>query len=179
MKAIYKLPEYFRSTSYRNPDNAVAGPFQFAYETPQHWFSWVSNNPAISRQFNNYMRGYHQGRPSWMDRDFYPVEDALLNLVKAGPQSVLLVDVGGGLGHDLQEFHRKHPSAPGRLIVQDKPDVIQQLSDNLGKIELMGHDFFTEQPVKGSRDPSTYLLRLTSCRCKGLLSSFGPARLAR
>ncbi|EED22504.1 O-methyltransferase, putative [Talaromyces stipitatus ATCC 10500] len=151
MKAIYRLPEYFRSTGYRNPDEATAGPFQFAYETSQHWFQWVSERPAICQQFNHHMSAYHQGRPSWMDRDFYPVENALLNLVKPGPNAVLLVDIGGGFGHDLQEFHQKHPSAPGRLIVQDKADVIQQVPNEPGKVEFMAHDFFTEQPIKGAR----------------------------
>lgn len=153
MKAIYKLPGFFRSTGYRNPDEATAGPFQFAYGTSQHWFQWVSDRPAICQQFNHHMSAYHQGRPSWMDRDFYPVENGLLNFVKPGPNAVLLVDIGGGLGHDLQEFHQKHPSAPGRLIVQDKADVIQQVPNEPGKVEFMAHDFFTEQPIKGLNEP--------------------------
>ncbi|KAF5004256.1 hypothetical protein F66182_16057, partial [Fusarium sp. NRRL 66182] len=97
------------------------------------------------------MSAYHQGRPSWMDRDFYPVENDLLNFVKPDPNAVLVVDIGGGLGHDLQEFHQKHPSAPGRLIVQDKAEVIQQVPTEPGKVEFMAHDFFTEQPIKGAR----------------------------
>jgi hypothetical protein len=161
MKAIYKLPEYFRSAKYRNPDDVISSPFQFAYETSKHWFSWVEQNPTISHQFNNHMSMYHQGRPSWMDYDFFPVQEALLNLVKAGPKAVLLVDVGGGLGHDMQEFHCKHPSAPGRLIVQDKADVIEQVSGDLGKIELMAHDFFSEQPIKGEIRSFLYLQPLT------------------
>ncbi|KUL83650.1 hypothetical protein ZTR_11051 [Talaromyces verruculosus] len=151
MGAIYKLPAYFQSVGYRNPDDATAGPFQFAYGTSQHWFSWASDHPAVCQQFNNHMSAYHQGRPSWMDPDFYPVEEALLTGAKSDSNAVLLVDVGGGLGHDLAEFHRKHPSAPGKLIVQDKGDVIQQISGNLGKVEAMAHDFFTEQPIKGAR----------------------------
>ncbi|OKL55302.1 hypothetical protein UA08_09459 [Talaromyces atroroseus] len=149
MKAIYKLPEFFRSTGYRNPDDATAGPFQFAYETSQHWFQWVSDRPAVCQQFNHHMSAYHQGRPSWMDHEFYPVENDLLNLVKPGPNTVLLVDIGGGFGHDLQKFRQKHPSAPGRLIVQDKADVIRQGPIELEKVEFMAHDFFTEQPIKG------------------------------
>lgn len=149
MKAIYKLPAYFQSVGYRNPDDATAGPFQFAYGTSQHWFSWASDHPAVCQQFNNHMSAYHQGRPSWMDLDFYPVEEALLTGAKSDSNAVLLVDVGGGLGHDLAEFHRKHPFAPGRLIVQDKSDVIQPFSGDLGTVEAMSHDFFTEQPIKG------------------------------
>jgi hypothetical protein len=150
MKSIYKLPEYFRSTGYQNPDDATDGPFQFSYRTSKHWFSWATEHPDISQQFNNHMSAYHQGRPSWMDYDFYPVDDCLINGLKPDPDAVLLVDVGGGLGHDLQEFQRKYPTAPGRLILQDKPDVVDQIFSTMGRIEVMAHDFFCEQPIKGS-----------------------------
>lgn len=149
MKAIYKLPAYFRSSKYQNPDDATAGPFQFAYETSEHWFSWASNHPTVCRDFNHHMSAYHQGRPSWMDFDFYPVEELLLDGAKSDPESVLLVDIGGGLGHDLQEFLFKFPNTPGRLILQDKDDVIEQVAGDLGKIETMAHNFFAEQPIKG------------------------------
>ncbi|KAK1462054.1 hypothetical protein CMEL01_14021 [Colletotrichum melonis] len=65
--------------------------------------------------------------------------------------SVLLVDVGGSFGHDIDEFCRKHPEAPGRPVVQDLSTVINQIEKLDEKIERMGHDFFTEQPIKGAR----------------------------
>ncbi|KAJ9661615.1 hypothetical protein H2201_006471 [Coniosporium apollinis] len=82
------------------------------------------------------MGGYRLGQPSWIDPDFYPVQDLLVK--------------GGNLGHDLEEFRRKHPATPGRLVLQDLRVVIGQIKELDEKIEPMAHDFFTEQPIKGT-----------------------------
>lgn len=88
-----------------------------------------------------------------MDVGFYPVL-SLVAEANIGDQDVLLVDIGGSLGHDLSEFRRKWPQVPGRLILQDLPKVVEQARsmDLDPAIELMTHDFFTEQPIKGERD---------------------------
>lgn len=87
-----------------------------------------------------------------MDDGFFPVEQRLIKGAKSSEGDVLLVDQGGSLGHDISEFHKKHPLAPGRLVLQDLPSVIAQAKDLDSKIEATGHDFFTEQPVKGESD---------------------------
>jgi hypothetical protein len=45
---------------------------------------------------------------------------------------------------------RKYNDAPGRLVLQDLPVVIDAIKDLDPKIERMNHDFHTEQPVKGT-----------------------------
>ncbi|KAL1990546.1 hypothetical protein VTN49DRAFT_6385 [Thermomyces lanuginosus] len=111
-----------------------------------HYFEFLENHPEYARQFNAYMSFYHQGRPGWMD--FYDVRRLCSNI---GPDDVLLVDIGGNVGHDLSEFKRKWPDAPGRLILQDLPKVIKHAKESglPSYIEPMEHDFFTEQPIKG------------------------------
>ena len=100
------------------------------------------------------MSGYRQGKPSWMDKGFYPVSERLAGSPKLDKEAMLLVDVGGGLGHDLAEFKKKcsdvDPKVCGRLILEDKAEVIAQIQPEtaLG-LELSAHDFFTEQPAKG------------------------------
>ena len=84
-----------------------------------------------------------------MDEDFYPVETSLVKGAGTDADAVLLVDVGGSLGHDIVEFHRKHPKVPGRLVLQDLPEVIEQIQEPLVGIEPMAHNFFKEQPIKG------------------------------
>lgn len=83
-----------------------------------------------------------------MDEDFFPINRAL-DISDLDGSSPLLVDVGGGIGHDVEEFRKKHPGLPGRLIVQDLPETIQQASKASHRIELMAHDFFTPQPIHG------------------------------
>ena len=85
-----------------------------------------------------------------MDEDFYPVQTSLIRGARIDADAVLLVDVGGSLGHDLVEFRRKHPRAPGRLVLQDLPAVVEQVKEIEDGIESMAHDFFTDQPIKGT-----------------------------
>lgn len=96
------------------------------------------------------MAGYRQGKRSWSEPDFYPVEDRLGNGLKGDGEAVLVVDVGGGMGHDLEEFKAKHPGLVGRLILQEREEVVNQIQGLSSGIEATVHDFFTEQPVKGT-----------------------------
>lgn len=84
-----------------------------------------------------------------MDPGFYPVKERLLEGMTANKGEVTIVDVGGGMGHDLVELKKKHPELFGRYILQDLPQVIEQIPQPLEGIEATVHDFYTEQPVKG------------------------------
>ncbi|KAI1099214.1 putative O-methyltransferase [Jackrogersella minutella] len=143
------LPEYLKSTQYALPTKLTDGPFQAAHKTQLPFFAWLDQNPPYLEKFNNYMSAYRAGKPSWVDVGFYPVYERLVEGFNAGSDSVLLVDVGGGMGHDLQELKEKHPSIPGKLILQDRADVISAVSG--GSFEATAHDFFTPQPIKDAR----------------------------
>ncbi|KAL9600393.1 MAG: hypothetical protein Q9219_003243 [cf. Caloplaca sp. 3 TL-2023] len=90
------------------------------------------------------------GRPNFLD--YYPAAEQLIHGFKSGgdQQEVMLVDVGGATGEEALEFGRRYPEAPGRLIVQDRASVIEQLPDTEG-LEKLVYDFFTPQPVYGAR----------------------------
>ncbi|TVY16272.1 O-methyltransferase gsfB [Lachnellula arida] len=69
----------------------------------------------------------------------------------------LLVDVGGAKGTVGMAIARYAPKI--EVVVQDKPEVIKgtEVPEDLqGRLQLIGHDFFTEQPVKGA---DIYLIR--------------------
>ncbi|RDW64441.1 uncharacterized protein DSM5745_09852 [Aspergillus mulundensis] len=163
---LTSLPSFLQKTNYANPTDGCHSAFQDGYRTDKHFFEFLKDHPTYGEEFNNHMTAYHQGRPSWMDEGFYPVP-SLTEGLNLGPEDVLLVDVGGNVGHDLTEFRRKWPNIPGRLILQDLPAVIAQAKwqneATQKAIEPMGHDFFSEQPVKGART--------------GLLHALSPARL--
>lgn len=152
---------------YQNPVDIEPKPYQYAYNTDMDMFGYIHAHPPLDKQFNNHMGGYRQGRPSWMDRHFYPVEEQLFKGMNTSQDAVLLVDVGGGQGHDLEEFQydimrafpynslansnfsTKHPNAPGRLVLQDRLHVLDGIQQLDCKIERMEHDFLTAQPLKG------------------------------
>lgn len=96
------------------------------------------------------MAGYQEGRPSWMDTDFYSVEENLIKDAQTKQDAYFLVDVGGGKGQDLQEFCQRFPRLPGQLILQDQPGVIGEATNLDPRIKPMEHDFFTAQPIKGN-----------------------------
>lgn len=100
------------------------------------------------------MSAYRAGKISWLDPGFYPVQEQLIDKFDAQLSDVLLVDVGGGLGHDLRELREKYLALPGQLILQDRPEVVSEAPtdpDNDEIFQAMAHDFFTPQPVHGAR----------------------------
>jgi hypothetical protein len=90
--------------------------------------------------------------------EWYDIEGRLLKGFDSSQSSTLLVDVGGGKGHDLNAFDAafgKPPrNYPGKLVLQDLPHVLDTIpdSDLASSISKMAHDFFVEQPVKGESD---------------------------
>ena len=144
------LPEYLKSIGYALPTDLTNGPFQHAHKTELPFFAWLDQNPPYLSTFNSYMAAYRAGKASWVDAGFYPVQDRLAKGFDTTASNVLLVDIGGGLGHDLQELAAKHPSLPGKLILQDRAEVISTVSAE-GVFEATTHDFFTAQPVESAR----------------------------
>lgn len=96
-----------------------------------------------------------------MDDGFYPVEEKLGADFTEG--NVLLVDVGGGLGHDIEELKEKCLGLVqrGRLVLQDLEATVKAARRARPWIDAMVHNFFTPQPVKG-RYPR---LQISSHRC--------------
>lgn len=85
-----------------------------------------------------------------MDVGFFPVQERLIEDSNITNDDALIVDMGGSIGHDLSEFKRKWPDAPGRLILQDLSTVVCHARGLDPAIQVTPHDFFTPQPVKGT-----------------------------
>ncbi len=96
-----------------------------------------------------------------MDSGFYPVKERVEQGMTRNENDVAIVDVGGGMGHDLVEMRKKKPGIPGRFILQDLPQVLEQIAQPLGGIEATAHDFYTEQPVKGETTVEPSMLALS------------------
>jgi hypothetical protein len=118
-------------------------------------FQWLAQNQTRQARFNSYMSSRRQGRQPWFE--FYPVYERLIEGANAHPNwkddlkragIPLLIDIGGNQGHDLKWFKSTFHDAPGRLILQDLPNVVLPQSLPEG-IETMGYSFFDPQPVQG------------------------------
>lgn len=120
-------------------------------KTDVHSFEWLAYQPRLQHAFNIVMATWRSQRgPRWFD-----VYSAAAELKVSDAPDALLVDVGGGIGHDVVGFKKRFPNVKGRLIVQDIPVVVADALHLPDGVEVMGHDFFAAQPVK---DAGAYLL---------------------
>lgn len=91
-----------------------------------------------------------RGQTNWLDViDF----EALIKIDGTDddaitPETPVFVDVGGGIGSQCAILKAKLPNLPGRVILQDLPVALQHALPTEG-VEIMAHNFWTEQPVKG------------------------------
>ncbi|QPC77102.1 hypothetical protein HYE68_007854 [Fusarium pseudograminearum] len=99
----------------------LMGPYQYAHNSSLPFFDWLVANPPYVNWFGSFMSVYRAGNPDWWE--FYPVQERLAAGFDKSKSDVLVVDVGGGRGHDLLSFSNGIKS-PGRLILQDLPEVI-------------------------------------------------------
>lgn len=120
------------------------------------FWEYLRNEPEHLSNFNTYIGGRHEnlvGR--WFD--ILSAKDLIPSKLETAPLSkgeALVVDVGGNVGYDLQDFQKRFPEYKDRrLVLQDLPENITKAKESLAGtgIECMEYDFFTPQPVKGAR----------------------------
>ena len=146
------MHKYFRSYGYVCPTDSSNCAFQWTFDTKLPYFEHIYSNAETMNDFNGFMSGNRVNRKHWID--WFPVRAEILSGTPSTPHGALLVDVGGGEGHDLARFLAKYPESWGRLILQDLPIVLENVKTLDKGIKLMPHDFFTPQPVKGKRSYS-------------------------
>ncbi|KAJ5683042.1 hypothetical protein N7462_006207 [Penicillium macrosclerotiorum] len=154
LPALQKTAEYLRLTNYRSPDDPTFAPFQFTNNLNIELFEWLGQNPDALTRFNSFMEGHRPNYLHWSD--WFPVRERIFNHPDVTAESPLLVDIGGGRGHDLIAFRNRFPNAAGKLILEDLPAVIDEAQgvQNLTAraIDTVAYDFFTQvQPVRGAR----------------------------
>ena len=145
---LSKLPEYLLEHDLKNPGDAYSVPFQYAHDTKHHYFDWLKQNPKQQAAFNSVVGVSRAWNGEWFD--YFPVEDKF-SKDQTSSANALLIDIGGGHGHDLMAFKAKYPNLPGRFILQELPEVIDYIKDPAPGIEAMKYDFFMPQPVHGAR----------------------------
>lgn len=146
------LPGFLRKTRYENPTDELHTVFQDAWHTTSHAFAWFVGHPENLDHFNNFMAFRRQPELSWLT--VYPILD---KVGTCGPDQVVYVNIGGGIGHQCAQFKEKYPQIPGRVILQDLPHTVAKALPTIG-VENMAHDFFQPQPIQGNSQRSPLLL---------------------
>lgn len=147
MPTLARLPKFLEETSYKNPSGATGGPLQYAENIDTTIWEWLATKPKDLDACSAFMEADQAARPLWSE--WFPIKEQLLDGYSGDANDVLMVDSGGGRGHDLAAFKKAYPDAAGRLVLQDLPQVINDIKELDPKIEKTKHDFFKPQPVKG------------------------------
>lgn len=119
--------------------------FKLGQNTSEDFYTWMDTHPVQQRAFHNFMKEQFASLPTWLDVVSFAAEFAQDT---TQPDDVVFVDVGGGNGSQCAVLKKSLPELKGRIVLQDKPYVLEKALEVEG-MEKMPYDFFTEQPVKG------------------------------
>ena len=139
-----KLPSYLRERGHRCPTDQAEGPFQYALNTELSFFDYLNQDRDAALDFDTFMTMSRRNRAFWTT--WYPVKELIFDGFVDG--DVLIVDVGGGYGHDLEKFCQLFPGTY-RAVLQDLPGTVEGAAVR-DQIKVMAYNFFDPQPVKGT-----------------------------
>ncbi|KAF2468992.1 o-methyltransferas-like protein [Lindgomyces ingoldianus] len=118
-----ELPFFLKRNGYQNVTSLTDGIFQAAWKTKDPLFTWLHKHPRETVNFNLFMKAQRSSTPNCFE--FYPIEEECRDWPA---DRAVFVDVGGGAGHQCNNFRSKFPQLPGKV-----------------------HDFVTPQPVEGAK----------------------------
>lgn len=139
--ALHTLPSYVEDLGFKNPTDQVNGSFAKWAKAPL--WEWLKEHPDAEKVIGTVMQTYAGNRPTLSQ--VYPTDKLL-----SGTSDVVLVDVGGSLGHDLLAFSKISDFKPQSLVLQDRAPVLENAGELIPAIKKMEYDFFTPQPVEGA-----------------------------
>jgi len=130
---------------YQFAEDGLKDPFEHAFGCTL--WDFFATNEEHKTGFDLYMAARRPAfQKSWFE--VYPAARKLAEMPALEDDNVMLVDVGGGHGHEVAGFAKAFPNVKGRMVLQDLQATLESLKLSNG-IETMAHDFFQPQPVKG------------------------------
>ncbi|EKD16415.1 o-methyltransferase [Drepanopeziza brunnea f. sp. 'multigermtubi' MB_m1] len=151
--------DYYLKNGFRNPTDAKNSPFSFAHgETDKGVFDILEEHPEKMRVFNSAMTIVSIIETSEKFQA-YPFDRLSPN-----KEGVVLVDVGGGKGHVINQIRSAFPNLQGKFALEDMQVVLDGGTVVPADVVLQPHDIFKEaQPIQGKIFPkllrSNYFLK--------------------
>lgn len=136
--AFVHLPSYFAANGYQEPIDQKTGPYAEVFRCT--YWDRINRTPKLKDDFDTYMASHKKGSSLV---DLLPLSSLVEGYDKNF--SVLLVDTGGGVGHQCMELRSRHPSLEGDIVVQDLR--VSKELDQAG-IKGMEYNFFDPQPIR-------------------------------
>ncbi len=97
--------------------------------------------------FNQWMAEFHDLQTSWLNVFDFPG-----HVKGSAADTVIFVDIAGGIGHQCALLRNFHPQVPGRVVLQDQKIVVEKALPTEG-VENQAFDLWAEQPLKGESCP--------------------------
>jgi len=136
---------YWKQNGFRNPEDADNCPFTFAHgKRDMSFFDILESMPEEMEVFKEYIATVSVLGVQQLVQ--------LFDFGKLLPnkEGVVLVDVGGGKGHVINEIRNVYPEMKG-FVLQDLKVVLDGSVLVDEEVELIPYDFFNSvQPVKGT-----------------------------
>lgn len=151
-----EMVDYHKANGWRASSSGQDGTYQRAMDCKgmSSFHHWAEHNPTQSGRLSDLMQVGARTRIQYYE--WFP-RDSIFTPTASG-EKFTYVDIGGGRGHDIRALAAKYPDEDARFILEDLPVVVADTEKDMQKdgakrdarIELVGHDFFQEQPVKGA-----------------------------
>ncbi|KAK8116730.1 uncharacterized protein PG998_005011, partial [Apiospora kogelbergensis] len=146
------LAKFLKKNGYREPlDKEKFDNYRDLYG--DDFFGLCQKDPGAGGSFIGLMTALRNHKMVWTE-----VYDTRRLVDGADMAAPLFVDVGGAHGLDTAHFLARHAeaipaAATGALFVEDLPEVVStHAKETLDpRIQRVAYDFFTPQPIRGSR----------------------------
>ena len=150
LNVYWRNPAFLESVSYVNPADINYGPFQFANNMPHtSLYDYFAENTGMAARFGGMVQMYNTGKPFFWEDGYYPFKERLIDNGPKDENEVLLVDIGGGDGHDLGKLRRAFgEEMKGRLILQELAHHVE--SSTQDGFEAQVGDWNVVQPIEGT-----------------------------
>ncbi|KAL9108566.1 MAG: hypothetical protein Q9227_006652 [Pyrenula ochraceoflavens] len=142
------MPKFLEERNWTNPADPLDTPIAKAWNSKDSMWTILASHPAHESGMLH-MESFSLGHKAWTD--VYPIAERHGAGAKADSTAVMMVDVGGGLGHQAINTKRNFPELPGKYIVQDLAQAFPPSDQRPTDVEFMEHDFRNPQPIKGAR----------------------------
>ena len=139
---VQHLPDFLAETKYADITDNAKTALQPVFKTDLPAFAWFPNQPERFGYFQQVMTVQRAGAVNWLS--VFPFKQELGDF----QGKTVLVDVGGGFGHQCIGIKENFPELAGKLIVQDLPQTLAIVPPIEG-VELTVHNFFEPQTVQG------------------------------
>lgn len=153
------MPEFFKKNGYVNPSSRCYNPYTFAHDTHGlSIFEFLLQHPERFKNFNDAMQA--RSSQTSLPYNLFPFKSELGEM-DTTDETVLLVDVGSGIGQATFAIRKSCGDTKGIMVMQDQKQVIDGIASSLpAGVVGMAHDFFKPQPIKGMLSSLSGLIKI-------------------